>query len=208
MSEQCRDIILSGQLAERYGRLHRLAVKTPAETIRALCANYPDFEKFVIESEKDNVGYRVMIGEDPINSAEELHYPAGLAPIHIVPVIGGAKGGFGQIFIGAALIGASFIPGLNVAVFAGAPGFLGTMTFASAAFGLGFSLVLGGVSQMLAPHPKAQAPSERPENKPSYAFDGPVNMTAQGQAVPIGYGELIVGSGVISQGFTADQYVE
>lgn len=206
--DKCRDIILSGELAERFGKQHRLAVRTPAETIRAFCANFPDFERFILDSEKDNVGYRVLIGETPVGSPEELHYPAGMAPIHIVPVIGGSKNGFGQIFIGAALIGASFIPGMNAAVWASAPGYLGTMTFSSMAFGLGFSLALGGVSQMLSPAPKAQAPSERPENKPSYVFDGPVNMTAQGQAVPIGYGRMIVGSGVISQGFVADEYIE
>ncbi len=52
--------------------------------------------------------------------------------------------------------------------------------------------------------PKAQDPAEKPDNQPSYVFNGPVNTTAQGQPVPIGYGRLIVGGAVISAGISID----
>ena len=55
------------------------------------------------------------------------------------------------------------------------------------------------------PTPKATEPSERPENKPSYSFNGAVNTTAQGHPVPVGYGRLIVGSAVISAGIDVDE---
>jgi predicted phage tail protein len=45
---------------------------------------------------------------------------------------------------------------------------------------------LGGVSQLLFKPPKAAKPNERPENKPSFLFDEPVNTIAQGQCVPVG----------------------
>jgi predicted phage tail protein len=64
---------------------------------------------------------------------------------------------------------------------------------------------LGGVAQMLAPQPASNEPSERPENQPSYTFNGAVNTTAQGQPVPLGYGRLVVGSAVISAGIDVDQ---
>jgi predicted phage tail protein len=35
---------------------------------------------------------------------------------------------------------------------------------------------------------------ERPENKPSFLFDGPVNTITQGHPVPVGYGKAFVGS--------------
>lgn len=204
---ELREIRLHGMLAERYGEVHRLAVKTPAEVIRAFCANYQDFERVLIESAESNIGWKIIVGDEALEQLEHMHYPAGQAVIHIAPVIGGAKSGIGQVFLGVALIGASFIPGLNVAVMAGSAGFLGTATYASIAFGLGVSLALGGISQMLSPQPKASAPSERPENKPSYSFDGAVNTTAQGQAVPFGFGEMIIGSAVISAGISADNFV-
>jgi predicted phage tail protein len=194
-----RKIILTGELAKRFGREHTFSISTPGEAIRAMCANFRDFAKFLTESDKRGVAYRVTVDKSPLGELDNLHNPFS-ATIRIVPVITGGKSAFGQIILGAALIAASFfVPGLAFAV-------AGT-TLASVAFGVGVSLVLGGVSQMLAPQPKAMQPSEKPENQPSYTFNGPVNTTAQGQCVPVGYGRLIVGSAVISAGLTSDQYV-
>jgi len=72
-------------------------------------------------------------------------------------------------------------------------------------YSVGTAMILGGVAQMIAPTPKANEPSERPENKPSYSFNGAVNTTAQGHPVPVGYGRLIVGSAVISAGIDVDE---
>jgi predicted phage tail protein len=59
---------------------------------------------------------------------------------------------------------------------------------------------------MLAPQPKTPGTPDRPENKPSYVFDGPINTAAQGNPVPVCYGRLIVGSQVISAGMVAEEY--
>jgi predicted phage tail protein len=193
-----KTIILNGQLGKMFGRRHRLDVKTAAEAVRALVANFPPIEKYLIETR--GVGYRVKLHDAPLQDIKELHHPVGGGTISITPVIGGAGRGLGQILLGAALIAVSFIPGLNVAVWAGA-----TTTWASIAFSVGFSLALGGVAQMLAPSPKTGAPNERPENNPSYIFNGPVNTTAQGQPVPVGYGRLIVGGAVVSAGLSTEE---
>ena len=66
-------------------------------------------------------------------------------------------------------------------------------------------ILLGELGRSFAPTPKATEPSERPENKPSYSFNGAVNTTAQGHPVPVGYGRLIVGSAVISAGIDVDE---
>lgn len=203
-----RNIILTGELAKRYGKKHRLNVSTPAEAIRALSANYPDFAKFVSESEQRNVAYKVLIDKEQAESTDRLHEPFS-RDFKIVPVIGGAKkGGFVSLLIGAALIASAFFLPASPLL---AGGVLGTgigasVSLASLAFSIGVSLALSGVSQLLSPQPKAPSPSERPENQPSYVFDGPINTTAQGQAIPVGYGRLIVGSAVISAGITADDY--
>lgn len=193
-----KTIILNGQLGKLFGRRHRLDVATAAEAVRALCANFPGFEKHVMQVKC--LGYRVKLHDAPLQDAQELHHPVGGNTITITPVVSGAGRGLGQILLGAALIAVSFIPGLNVAVWAGA-----STTFAAIAFNVGFSLVLGGVAQMLAPSPKTSGPQERPENKPSELFNGPVNTTAQGQPVPVGYGRLIVGGAVISGGLSTEE---
>jgi predicted phage tail protein len=69
----------------------------------------------------------------------------------------------------------------------------------------GIAMAIGGVVQMLTPLPKSPNQEDRPDNKPSYIFNGAVNTTAQGYPVPVGYGRMIVGSAVISAGITTDE---
>lgn len=196
-----KTIILLGELGKRYGRKHMLDVKSPAEAVRALCANFKDFAGFVSTSTDRGVGYRVLNMREELTE-DRLHEPASQR-ITIAPVVVGANflkklfGGVGAILTGAALIAASILfPPLGATVL------FGTTTLATVAFSVGVSLALGGVAQMLAPQPKFDGPQE--EQQPSYVFNGAVNTTAQGQPVPVGYGRMIVGSAVISAGVSVE----
>ena len=194
-----KTIVLLGELGKRYGRRHRLDVASPAEAVRAMCANFKDFAGFVSASAERNVGYRVITAREDL-AAEDLHQPAGKT-ITIAPVIAGAGGSVGKIILGAALIAAAiFVPPLAAVTL------FGTTTLATVAFSIGVSLALGGVAQMLAPVPPS---FDRgiDEDKPSYIFNGAQNTTAQGQAVPVGYGRMIVGSAVISAGINVEDFV-
>lgn len=191
-------VILLGELGKKFGRRFMLDVKNPAEAVRALCANFPGFEKFVVTSEERNVGYRVVVGREDIG-VDGLHDPSGRQTIKIVPVVGGA-GKVGKIIVGALLIAtAIFFPPAFFATVA-----YGTTTYGAIAFSIGLSLTLGGVVEMLAPQPK-KISQETPENMPSYTFNGPVNTTAQGYPVPVGFGRMIVGSAIISAGQTVEE---
>lgn len=193
-----KTIVLLGELGKRYGRRHRLDVASPAEAVRAMCANFKDFAGFVSASADRNVGYRVITAREDL-AADELHQPAGKT-ITIAPVIAGAGGSIGKIILGAALIAAAiFVPALAVPLF-------GTTTLATVAFSVGVSLALGGVAQMLAPVPPS-LDRGIDEDKPSYIFNSAQNTTAQGQAVPVGYGRMIVGSAVISAGINVEDFV-
>jgi predicted phage tail protein len=185
-------VLLYGFLAEKYGKRHKLAIRTPAEAIRALSANYADFKQSLIESGYE---YRVLAGTEDRADEHGLHLPA-TKTIKVIPLVSGS-GGLGKVLVGAALIAASiYFPGTAGAF----SGFL-----SSAASSIGFSLVLGGVSSMLFAPPKAKSgASERAANLPSYAFNGAVNTTGQGNPVPVCYGKLRVGSQVISAGLRAD----
>lgn len=193
-------VLLLGELGQHFGKRHRFDVRSPAEAVRALVANFADFERFILQSKERHLGYRVLVGKEAI-SEQDLHGPVGANTITIAPVIAGAGGKFGQIILGVALIAASFyLP--TTALFS-----IGSFapSIASLSFSIGLSLTLGGVAQMLAPQPASNEPSERPENQPSYTFNGAVNTTAQGQPVPVGYGRVVVGSAVISAGIDVDQ---
>lgn len=202
---QVREIRLYGSLGKQFGRVHRFAVDNVAESIRALQANFPDFEKSFLECAEY---YRVWIGSDRVQSVDNIGDPVGSSSvIRIAPVVSGAKGGLGQILLGAAIIaGAALLApvtgGGSIAWGASAFSVGGlSFTFGNIAM-FGISLALGGISQMLAPQPKSSGSSDRPESKPSYIFNGAVNTSAQGNPVPVGYGRMIVGSATISAGLS------
>ena len=202
-----RNIIFHGELAEFIGHNSLEAkVSTVAETMRFLICNFPQVEAHMAQRY-----YKIIIGKDEIQQSE-LYYPMGSSDINIVPVISGAGGNFGKIFLGAALIGASFL-------FPGAGAFGATSAFGAGASTTGFatamttvgtmvsvtgaSLVLNGVAEMISP---TESPEET-ERLESYAFSGVTNTDRIGTPIPIAYGRLFVGSSVISSGLDVDQVV-
>jgi len=190
-----RTVRLYGHLGKRFGRIHQLEVRTPAEAIRALSANFKQFSKVIADGE-----WRILVG-GKAQSLDQIQDPLS-ADISIVPAIGGA-GGFGKVVLGAALIAASFyLPGMTYFSAYSAFG----IDAAAIAGGLGTSLLIGGISEVLFAPPKASGADvkERPENRPSYVFNGPVNTTGQGNPVPLCYGRLRVGSQVISAGLFSE----
>lgn len=200
MTQQLTTIRLYGRLGAEFGRLHRLAVSSTSEAIRALCVLLPGFENRLLDSESKGVRYACFIGRRNLGE-DELARPAGNEDIRIAPMPTGAKrGGLMQVVVGVALIVASFIPGLNVAVWGSAMTISGTM------MSMGMAMALGGLVQMLSPQQRALSVKDGPINGASYNFNGPVNTTAQGNPVPLLYGELIVGSSTISAGiYSEDQ---
>lgn len=204
-----RTIHLHGALGKKYGHRHQLVVSTPAEAVRALNANYPGFADEILELGCRGYAYRVLHGKKAsigLNTAEELHDPAS-GDIRIIPEIAGAKkGGLGQLIAGIAMIAAVYFTG-GAAAGAWGTSVLGTTTtVGNLAMNIGLSMALTGVVQMLASTTNSSQASEDKSN-PSYIFDGAVNTMAQGHPVPVGYGEMIVGSAVISAGVDIDQVV-
>ena len=193
-----RKIKLYGKLAKFIGhRVLEADVATAAEAVRFLLANWPELEAHMSDQH-----YRVSIGTYDID-LEELHHPAGAAPISFVPVVAGA-GAVGRILAGIAIIafaivtaGAGLIAGLG----------LGFGASTAISIGLvGLSLVVGGISQLLTPTPKVmQGADNQDDPRKSYSFSGIQNTSRAGTPVPIVYGETIVGSVVISAGIDTVQ---
>ena len=148
--------------------------------------------------------YRVSVGTYDLD-LEELHHPAGAAPISIVPVLAGA-GAAGRIIAGIAIIALSFGIGAIASAGVALGGLAGIGSVGTIFVGIGASLVLGGVAQLLAPTPKiATGPDTQNDPRKSYSFSGIQNTSRQGVPVPIVYGETIVGSVVISAGIDTVQ---
>ncbi|CUR73924.1 tail assembly protein [Achromobacter xylosoxidans] len=200
MIETMRTVRLYGRLGAEFGRVHRLAVNSTAEAVRALCVLLPGFEAAMAASAGQGVAYACFIGQRSVTEDELIH-PVGNNDIRIAPVAtGGKRAGLFQTVLGAVLIAAAAIYTGGVSAAFAAKGIAGSAAM------IGASLAFGGVVQMLSPQQRALSTRDRPENGASYNFNGPVNTTAQGNPVPILYGRMIVGSATISAGiFSEDQ---
>lgn len=190
--------MLYGFLGAEFGRVHRYDVKTPAQAVRALCATIKGFKQALIEGEH----YRVVVGGKSSLELDQVFNPVSdRESIRIVPIVAGS-GGLGKILLGVALVVAS------VYTSGAASGFFSTTAggFVSAAAGkIGFALVLGGVSELLFKPPSAPDSAEKPDSRPSFIFNGAVNTSTEGNAVPVLYGSMIVGSQVVSVGLSVEQ---
>jgi predicted phage tail protein len=184
-----RKIKLYGKLAKFIGhRVLEADVATAAEAVRFLLANWPE-----LEAHMNDQHYRVSIGTYDID-LEELHHPAGAAPITFVPVVAGA-GAVGRILIGVALIAAAFFTG---GATIGLLGLAAPVAVSTVLAGVGITLILGGVAQLLTPTPKISQDEGDPRK--SFSFSGIQNTNRAGVPVPVVYGETLVGSVVISAG--------
>jgi predicted phage tail protein len=183
-----RKIKLYGKLAKFIGhRVLEADVATAAEAVRFLVANWPEVERHMADQH-----YRVSIGTYDID-LEELHHPAGAAPISFVPVVTGA-GAVGRIILGVVLIGLAFASGAG---FLGAA-FAKNLGLFAAVKLIGASLVLGGIAQLLTPTPTTSTDEGDPRK--SFSFSGIQNTNRAGVPVPVVYGETLVGSVVVSAG--------
>lgn len=189
-------VLLYGELRRLFGRRFVLAVRSPAEAIRALSVQLQGFQQYFSEHGAD--AFKV-IGHNHRNGIEygeeNLHHPQSTGTLKIVPLIKGASA-VGRIVAGAVLA----VIGVVAMAYGQAWG-----TYLIQA---GAGLALGGVAELIARRfAPSQNAQEKPENKPSYAFNGAINTMGQGGPVAVGYGRLMIGSQVISVGFSSNNEI-
>jgi len=190
-----KTLYLHGFLGARFGESFSLDVRDPAEAIRALLIQIPGLEAVIRDGD-----WHVVRGPlDGGVSLDEEGLMVGMdddTEIHLLPAVAGAGGdGIWQTIAGAVLMVASFWAG---------------PVFGPGMFNAGLALALGGVAQMLSPTPQTgdYGERERPDERPSFLFDGPTNTSTQGLPVPVIYGRVKVGSVVASAGMTAEELDE
>lgn len=189
-------IRLYGALGARFGRVHKFAVQTSAEAVKALCVNFDGFESYLMNAKKNGMVFAVFRGKRNIG-VEDYQNLGGNNDIRIAPVMEGAKkAGVFQTILGAVMV----VAGIAIATLSS--GALATFGAGLAAGGVG--MMAGGVYQMLSPQPKGLQGRDDPDNRPSYAFGGAVNTIAMGNPVPVLYGEREIGGAIISAGIVAE----
>jgi len=201
-----KTLILEGRMAKKFGREHQFHVEDLREMLRAMCSQVPGFKRYLSEGHMTGIRFAFFNGKNNIG-LDEFDMTRGGEVYRISAITEGSKrGGVLQIVIGAvALVAAYFTAGASLAA-------IGLSTAAATATttaltGLGLSMMLGGVVQMLTPQPKYNVgASSSADNTPNYAFGSPVNTVAVGYPVPVLFGEREIGGAVISAGiFSSDQ---
>ena len=189
-------IRLYGALGARFGRVHKLAVQTSAEAVKALCVNFDGLEEYLMNAKKNGMTFAVFRGKRNIG-VQDFKELAGDSDIRIAPVIEGAKkAGMFQTILGAVMVVAGIVvTGLSYGWAAPVGG---------AMISAGIGMMAGGIYQMLSPQPKGLQGRDDPDNKPSYAFGGSVNTLAMGNPVALLYGEREIGGAIISAGIVAE----
>jgi len=187
------NIYLHGELRNLYGEHFKLNIESAKDTFRAINSNRKGFITTVKKLMGKGVYYRIIIDDEVLSDSKELGIQKIPQEIHIVPVVWGAGSNGGmQILLAAVLIATSFIVPTNFA-------------FAINALRMvGAALAVQGVMTLLYPPAKPDFNQEVSAGGKSYLFGSKPGNASQGQAVPVGYGRLLIQSSQISA--TANHY--
>jgi len=182
-----KTIKLYGILAKKFGKEFHLAVDNTREAMRALSVQVPGFEHFMLHAHEQGLEFAVF--QDKQNISEtELDMSTSAKVIKVVPKVKGA-GGAVQTIIGAVLV---VVGAVMVFTGVGAP-------VGMALIGAGVGMMVGGIAMMLMPKIENQDQNQD-GNKANKGFGGAVTTIAQGNPVPVLYGQREVGGFIASAG--------
>ena len=158
-------------------------LNTPREAISFLICNFKGIEKHMADQL-----YTIQVGAKIIT--EDLLNLNTQDDIKIIPLV---HGNFFNFIIGAAL---KFV----------APKFIGSSLIVNALGAIGTSMLIDGVTSMLSPQQQTFNPQNGQDSldpaalASNYSFTGLTNISNAGVPVNLVYGEILVGSIIVSNG--------
>ena len=184
-----------------YGRLRKfigessfeINADSPRKAFSFLMSNFKGVKEHLKDQEYCVMAGNVRISEDLLDMYTE-------SDIKIIPVV------HGEIL--PVLLGIGAIAG-GSAIAAGGVTLLGITIGASvgtALTAIGTSFLIQGVTDLLTPDPKPfQVSRQEDPQDPSYSFTGLLNNSKQGVPINIVYGEMLIGSSVVSASVDTSQ---
>jgi len=186
-------IHLYAGMRKKFGKTINAVVHSAEELVRAAEANRPGFRNSI----KKNGRYIIVRGDSLKEGkevvTEEVEMKFSNKDWHIIPVPAGAGGnGVFMTILGVVLIVVGVVYGYVT----------GDWSTASQIIIAGVGMAAGGISMMMAPSPPTMdyAKKAKPDERPSYLFDGPKNTLEPGLTIPVCYGESFIGSIFLSGG--------
>ena len=202
-------VILLGDMGQRFGETWEMNVDYIRDIFKLIGCQREGFNQYLVDCHENGTNFTMQRGEEFVGE-EELHLSVGNEDIIITPIPAGSKSGIGKILLAIAIVVAVIvIPGAMAAaasfgtVSAGsAMAAIATSTVGMMAISVATSLALQGLSQMMMPGPEID--KETPDN---YLFNGTSEHIKEGLPVPLCYGEMMVGGGLINQTMTTRRIV-
>ena len=183
-----KTIKLYGVLGKKFGKEFHLAVESTREAVKALSVQVPGFEQFMLTAHEQGLAFAVFQDDENI-SEDQIDFETGAKVIKIVPkVIGAGGNGILQTILGAVMI------------------VVGVITQQYWAVGMGVGMMVGGIAQMMMPK-MDEGDQNQDGNRANKGFGGPATTIAQGNPVPILYGQREVGGFIVNAGqFAVDTF--
>jgi predicted phage tail protein len=184
-----------------YGRLRKfigqstfeIAAKSPKDAFSFLLNNFKGLREHIKDQE-----YCVMAGD--LRVTEELLDMYTESDIKIVPVVHGEVWWLAAAFLGGGATAAA-IGGIFTATVFG-------VSIASALTTIGVTFLISGVTDLLTPDPvNPNLTRQEDPNDPSFSFTGLLNNSKQGVPINIAYGEILIGSTLVSSSVDTFQVV-
>ena len=191
-------VYLNGDI-EKFGAVWQTDCRNIRDIFKLIECQTPSFRKYLIDASEADVSYEIKRGEDFLEHTDDLLLSLNNEDIVITEVPSGSKTGGGKLIAAIALTVLILQPQLLGTAFADfvAKGVIGTggkLTIGGLGLGVATNLALQGTAQLLAPGPEVDAA----EANKGYLFSGATNTSVQGMAVPLAYGELVIGGSPIS----------
>ena len=210
-------VVLLGELGQKFGENWDMNVNYINDIFKLIACQRKGFQQYMLDCHEAGTDFTIKRGKEFIGE-EELLLTVYDEDIVISAVPAGSKSGIGKILAAIVIIvvtwgyGATIVAaGKSGAVAAGSStlsalgqaGFMASMKAASATFmgsmaiGMATSFAMQGISQLMMPGPEID--KETPDN---YLFNGNSEHIKEGLPIPLCYGEMLVGGGLINQTLT------
>jgi predicted phage tail protein len=184
------NVYLYGELRNKFGSEFKFKINSPKEAFLAINANRRGFLNEIKRLASKHIHYRIIIDDCIVSSPKEIEIKKIPKEIHIVPIVWGSGTGMEVIWFLEAVFA-------SIGIYGSVGTFLAYTVAITAA-----TLAVQGVMSLLYPEAKPDFNQEVQAGSKSYLFGNRPNNTAQGQAVPVGYGRLKIGGSQISAGMS------
>ena len=204
-------VILLGEMGQRFGETWEMNVDYIKDIFKLIDCQRKGFKEYLVQCHENGTDFTMQRGKEFVGE-EELFLSVGNEDIIITPIPAGSKSGLGKLLAAIAIIVVFIInPALGMAAtqtttaagvtttlgFSGALATVAGSTAGMMAITMAASLALQGITQMMMPGPEID--KETPDN---YLFNGSSEHIKEGLPIPLCYGEMMVGGGVINQTLT------